>query len=89
VPKVRSLPYKASHAWSNRLLSAGASVSGVVGNMMPKEQYLDYTAVSDGPANFSISSFSFNNEDSLTFRLEVTVPETGKKNETMRQQTFW
>lgn len=66
-----------------------ACVSGGVTNLLGQENALDFDEIREGEAIYHIGTFVFDQEEHLTFNVDVAIPATGKKHELSWQQQFW
>lgn len=66
-----------------------ACVSGGVTNLLGQENALEFDEIREGEAIYHIGTFVFDQEEHLTFNVDVAIPATGKKHELSWQQQFW
>ena len=66
-----------------------ACVSGGVTNLMGQVNTLEFDEIREGQAIYHIGTFQFDQEEHLTFNVDVAIPATGKKHELNWQQQFW
>jgi Domain of unknown function (DUF4426) len=64
-------------------------VSGGAMNLMQQLRRLDFEEIKEGKAIYYVSTFTFNHEENLTFKVDVTIAPTGKTHQLKWQQQFW
>ena len=73
----------------NKNSSVTAEVSGTVTNILHQVKTLKFRPIKDGTAIYYISEIRFDNQDVLTFKIDVK-PEGEKRSERVKwQQKFW
>lgn len=66
-----------------------ACVSGVATNIMGQVTRLDFDEITEGEAKYHVGTFSFSQEEQLTFKLDVDIVATGTTRKLEWQQKFW
>jgi hypothetical protein len=66
-----------------------ALVSGYVKNIIAQQQKLEFFEVSEGSATYYLAPFHFENEDFLTFKIQVQPDPSKPADEISFQRTFY
>ncbi|MEE8059387.1 MAG: DUF4426 domain-containing protein [Pseudomonadales bacterium] len=66
-----------------------AEITGKANNLIQQVKYFDFKEIKEGRAIYYVSSFKFDDEDALTFDIEVKIGPTGEKHHMKWQQRFW
>lgn len=66
-----------------------ADVEGLAVNMIQQAKHLKFRKIDEGRAVYYIASFKFDDEDSLTFDLDVKIADRAKSHHLKWQQKFW
>lgn len=66
-----------------------AAVSGTVNNLIAQQQNLDFIEVREGDAVYYLAPFEFDDEDPLTFTIEVKPADTNTTHSFTFQRTFY
>lgn len=66
-----------------------ALVKGTVSNILQQSQKLDFFAVREGDVVYYLASFKFDNEDSLTFKIDVQADPNKPSYRVQFQKTFY
>ena len=66
-----------------------AQVSGYVSNIFAQQQMLDFFEVREGDAVYYLAPFEFENEDPLTFKIEVKATPDSRSEGISFQRTFY
>ena len=66
-----------------------ALVKGSVANILQQQQKLDFFPVREGDVVYYLASFKFDNEDSLTFKIEVKANPNKPAYQFQFQKTFY
>lgn len=66
-----------------------AQVSGTVSNMLAQQQTLDFYEVREGDSVYYLAPFSFDNEDPLTFTVQVKTAADKPAHGVTFQRTFY
>lgn len=66
-----------------------AQVSGYVSNIFAQQQFLKFFEVREGDAVYYLAPFEFENEDPLTFKIEVSAQADKPSESISFQRTFY
>lgn len=66
-----------------------AQVSGYVSNIFAQQQFLTFFEVREGDAVYYLAPFEFEDEDHLTFKIEVRPTPTSSSESLSFQRTFY
>lgn len=66
-----------------------AKVTGIVSNIFAQQKNLDFFEVREGDSVYYLAPFEFENEDSLTFKIDVTPGDSQATHNLKFQKTFY
>ncbi len=66
-----------------------ARVTGTASNIFAQQQTLDFFEVREGESIYYLAPFKFENEDSLTFKIQVTPGDSKATHSLKFQKTFY